>query len=128
MQKEQIAPLIHSYFEALQTFNAEAWVAHFAEDGILYDPVGNPPSHAHTDYQKFFGLLSKGFETLELAQDQVFIAGNGAAIKWTMKVLGRNGKSGMAEGISVFEFNEAGKIKQVSSYWDDAALMAQIRG
>lgn len=128
MQKDQIASLIQSYFETLQGFNAEAWVGHFAEDGVLYDPVGKPPSHAHTDYQKFFGLLSGAFETLTLSQEQVFIAGNGAAVKWTMKALGRNGKQGIAEGISIFELNEAGKIKQVSSYWDDAALMAQIRG
>jgi len=33
----------------------------------------------------------------------------------------------MAEGISVFETNENGKIKQVSSYWDDDAMMAQIK-
>jgi hypothetical protein len=40
---------------------------------------------------------------------------------------GKNGKQGIAEGISTFELDESGKIQQVSSYWDDAAMMRQIR-
>ncbi len=125
---ETIAKVISAYFETLQTMNPEGWLANFAEEGVTYDPVGNPPSHVHEEYQKFFGLLSMAFAELEISQDQVFIAGNGAAVKWTMRGLGRNGRQGIAEGISTFELNQAGKIQQVCSYWDDAAMMAQIKG
>lgn len=128
MESETIAQVISAYFENLQQMNPEAWLATFAEDGVTYDPVGNPPSQVHEEYQKFFGLLSMAFAELEISQDQVFIAGNGAAVKWTMRGLGRNGRQGIAEGISTFELNDAGKIKQVCSYWDDAAMMAQIKG
>ena len=40
--------------------------------------------------------------------------------------LGEKGNQGIAEGISVFELQD-GKIRQVSSYWDDAAMMAQLK-
>lgn len=128
MSPELIQKLVTSYFSSLQMMDAAGWAENFTEDAVIYDPVGNPPSKARENAQAFFGLLSMAFEKLELSQDNVFIAGNGAAVKWTMRGLGKSGKQGIAEGISVFEIYESGKIQQVSSYWDDAAMMAQIKG
>ena len=128
MSPELIQNLVTSYFSSLQSMDAAGWLENFTEDAIIYDPVGNPPSKARENAQAFFGLLSMAFEKLELSQDHIFIAGNGAAVKWTMRGLGKSGKQGVGEGISVFEVHESGKIQQVSSYWDDAAMMAQIRG
>ncbi|MBD2092468.1 nuclear transport factor 2 family protein [Microcoleus sp. FACHB-1515] len=126
MSPELIQKLITSYFSSLQEMDASGWAENFTKDAIIYDPVGNPPSKARENAQAFFGLLSMAFEKLELSQDNVFIAGNGAAVKWTMRGLGKSGKQGISEGISVFEIQD-GKIQQVSSYWDDAAMMAQIK-
>ena len=78
--------------------NAKAWVENFNEDGVIYDPVGKPPSNVHSDYQKFFGLLSMIFAKLELTLNNIFIVDNGAAVKWTMQGVGKNGKQGVAEG------------------------------
>ncbi|GAP94804.1 nuclear transport factor 2 family protein [Leptolyngbya sp. NIES-2104] len=128
MSPELIQNLVTAYFDNLQSMNLAGWVELFTEDALICDPVGKPPSKARENAPAFFGLLSMAFEKLELSQDNVFIAGNGAAVKWTMRVLGKSGKPGMGEGISVFAVHESGKIQQVSSYWDDAALMAQIKG
>lgn len=128
MSPELIQKLVTSYFSSLQMLDAAGWAENFTEDAVIYDPVGNPPSKARENAQAFFGLLSMAFKKLELSQDNVFIAGNGAAVKWTMRGLGKSGKQGITEGISVFEIHESGKIQQVSSYWDDAAMMAQIKG
>ncbi|KAM3090426.1 nuclear transport factor 2 family protein [Phormidesmis sp. 146-35] len=128
MSPELIQNLVTSYFSSLQSMDIAGWSENFTEDAVIYDPVGNPPSKARENAQAFFGLLSMAFEKLELSQDHIFIADNGAAVKWTMRGLGKSGKQGIAEGISVFEMHESGKIQQVSSYWDDAAMMAQIRG
>lgn len=128
MSPELIQKLVTSYFCSLQMMDVTRWAENFTEDAVIYDPVGKPPSKARENAQAFFGLLSIAFEKLELCQDNVFIAGTGAAVKWTMRGLGKSGKQGIAEGISVFEIHESGKIQQVSSYWDDAAMMAQIKG
>jgi hypothetical protein len=67
------------------------------------------------NYQQFFGLLSMAFAKLEISQDFVRVGGNSSGVKSTMRGLGKNGKERVAEGISVFELNEAGKIEKVSS-------------
>ncbi|MBW4579900.1 MAG: nuclear transport factor 2 family protein [Tildeniella nuda ZEHNDER 1965/U140] len=127
MPPETIQAVVADYFANLQAMNLEGWVKNFTKDATVHDPVGKPPNNALETAPKFFGLLSMAFEKLQLSQDQIFVAGSGAAVKWTMRGWGRNGKQGMTEGISVFEIHESGKIQQVSSYWDEAAMMAQIR-
>ena len=44
-----------------------------------------------------------------------------------MTVVSKNGKTATAEGISLFTINEAGKIQQVRSYWDETTMMAKLR-
>jgi len=38
------------------------------------------------------------FAKLELTLNNIFIVDNGAAVKWTMQGVGKNGKQGVAEG------------------------------
>lgn len=127
MSKEAIEQVINSYFTNLAAMNPPAWLENFAEDAITYDPVGKPANQVHENYQKFFGLLSNFFANMEIAQNYVAIAENQAAVKWTMDVLAKNGKTAQAEGISVFQFNAAGKIQTLSAFWDDDAMMAKLR-
>jgi ketosteroid isomerase-like protein len=127
MSPEHIQTMISAYFNALSAMNSKGWVENFTEDAVIYDPVGNPPNKALETADQFFGLLKMAFERLELTQDHVFIAGNNAAVKWTMRDWGKKGKQAIGEGISTFELDESGKIQQVSSYWDDAAMMRQLR-
>ena len=126
MSTEAIAKVIDSYFANMGAMNPDEAVKNFAEDALIYDPVGKPPSKVE-DYPKLCEILSMVFDKLEVTKDKVFIAGNGAAVKWSMSATGKNGKVGTAEGISVFDLDDSGKIQQVCSYWDDEAMMAQIR-
>jgi ketosteroid isomerase-like protein len=128
MDKQTIAATVNAYFACIQTLDQAGWQNLFTADGLTYDPVGNPPSPAHERAADFFALLTRAFSSIQLAPDQIFICGNNAAVKWTMHVVGQNQRTGEAEGISTFELDESGKIRVVSSYWDDAALMQQLRG
>lgn len=127
LSSETIEQAIDAYFTNLASFNSEGWLDIFAEDALIYDPVGNPPSKVYEDYQKFFGFLSSLFTELELSKDNIFVARNGAAVKWTMRVISKNNRRASTEGISIFTMNEAGKIQQVSSYWHEADLISQIQ-
>lgn len=128
MSTEQIASLVTTYFDNMAAMNADGWLEIFAEDAVIHDPVGDPPRHVHKDSQQFFKLLSNFFEKMELSKDDIFFVKNGAAVKWTMQVVAKSDRHATAEGISIFEINSDGKIAKVSSYWDEAALMAKLKG
>jgi steroid delta-isomerase len=128
MSPEIISRAIKSYFAATRAMDAEAWVATFAPDAISYDPVGAPPTVGHDGLRQFFAAIAGAFDKVGLTEDQVFIAGNGAAVKWTGRGKGKNGREVRFEGIDIFELNEEGLIQTVRAYWNPAEVMMQLQG
>lgn len=128
MTQTEIEQLLTEYYRQVAALNSEGWLEAFAEDAVVYDPVGKPPLNVQRDADKFFEILSKFYEKLEITPEQIFVAGNGAAVKWIMNVLARNGRTATTEGIAIFEFNEVGKIQKLQSYWDEAAMKAKLMG
>ena len=115
---------ISQYYASPAAMNREGWLEILATDAVIYDPVGKPPLRVQKDSPKFFDSLSRFYKRFEIVQDHVFIVGQEAAVKWTMQVVAKNDRQATAEEISVFEFNEQGKIALVQSYWDEAFIKA----
>ncbi len=128
MSTKEIELLLTIYFDNMAAMNANDWLGIFAEDAVIHDPVGDPPKLAHKHSEQFFKILSNFFKEIELSKDHIFFVKNGAAIKWTMQVTTKTDQHVTAEGISTFEINDIGKIQKVSSYWDEAAMMAKLKG
>lgn len=128
MTPETISKAIKAYFAALRAMDMEAWIATFAPDATSYDPVGAPPTIGHDALRQFFSAIVAAFEKVGLTEDHVFIAGNGAAVKWTGRGKGKNGRDIRFEGIDIFELNEAGLIQTVRAYWNPAEVMMQLQG
>lgn len=127
MLKEAIETLVAAYFAKVAAMNPEGWVEQFAEDAISYDPVGHPPTKVREGFREFFGQLQGVFEQLEPTIEHVFVAGNEAAVKWTMRGVSKSSKSVTFEGITIFEVNDASKIQTTRAYWNPAALVAQLK-
>ena len=128
MSPETISKAIKAYFAALRAMDPKAWVATFAPDGVSYDPVGAPPTVGHDALGQFMTAIMAAFEKVGLTEDHVFIAGNGAAVKWTGRGKGKNGRDVRFEGIDIFEFNDDGLIQTVRAYWNPAEVMMQLQG
>jgi steroid delta-isomerase len=128
MSSAALETTITQYYISLAAMNQQQWLELMAENAVIYDPVGKPPLKVKEDSQKFFDLLSKFYQTFEIAQDSVFVVQQEAAVKWTMKVVAKNGRSTNAEGISIFHFNELGKISQILSYWNESLMKSQLMG
>lgn len=127
MSTELIPKVVADYFAAIRAMDASAWVSTFAEEGVNYDPVGAPPNKGHAALRQFFEGIAGAFEQVGLFEDHVFINGNEAAVKWTGRGTGKNGRAVTFEGIDFFEINDAGKIQTVRAYWNPAAMMAELQ-
>jgi steroid delta-isomerase len=126
MSPEIVSRTIKTYFAALRAMDQKAWVNTFAEDAISNDPVGTAPIVGHQKLAEFFQTITAAFKEVGLTEDQVFVAGNGAAVKWTGRGTSKQGKKVQFEGIDVFEINEAGKIQTLHAYWNPAEMVAQL--
>src|SRR5919202_2932267 len=127
MTPETISRTIRAYFAAIRAMDVEAWVATFAPDATSYDPVGAPPNVGHDALRQFFNAIAATFDKFGITEDSVFIAGDGAAVKWSGWGKGKNGREVKFEGIDVFELNEAGLIQNLWAYWNPSEVIMQLQ-
>jgi steroid delta-isomerase len=123
---EKISRAVRAYFLAIRAMDAEAFANTFAEDGTTYDPVGSPAISGRDAIREFLTSICKNFKSVGLTEESVFVAGNGAAVKWIGKGTSTTGKEVKFEGVDVFEVNEEGKIQTVRAYWNPAEMISQL--
>ena len=126
MSPEVVSTAVRAYFAALRAMDQQAWVNTFAEDAVSHDPVGAQPIRGHQQLGDFFQSITGAFKEVGLTEDQVFVAGNGAAVKWNGRGVSKQGRKVRFEGIDVFVINEAGKIETLYAYWNPAEMIAQL--
>ena len=126
MSPEVISKAVKDYFAAIRAMDQKAWVNTFAEDAISHEPVGAPPIVGHEKLAEFFQSITAAFKEVGLTENDVFVAGNGAAVKWTGSGVSQSGNKVHFEGIDIFEINEAGKIQTLHAYWNPAEMVAQL--
>ncbi|MBW4508177.1 MAG: nuclear transport factor 2 family protein [Scytonematopsis contorta HA4267-MV1] len=127
MSAEVMKAVVASYYNNIAAMNTSGVLENFAQDAISHDPVGEPAAKVHEGFSEFLGRLQAVFEKLETVTEHIFTSGNSAAVKWTTQGTAKSGKIVTFEGITVFEFNEAGKIQTTHAYWSPAAMIAQLR-
>ena len=123
---DKISRAVGAYFLAIRAMDADAFANTFAEDGTTFDPVGSPAITGRAALREFFQSICKNFKSVGLTEDSVFVAGNGAAVKWTGRGTSNSGKEVHFEGVDVFEINEDGKIQTIHAYWNPAEMIAQL--
>jgi steroid Delta-isomerase len=123
---DKISNAVRNYFLAIRAMDADAFANTFAEDGTTFDPVGAPGITGRDAIRGFLQNICKNFKSVGLTEDYVFVAGNGAAVKWTGRGISAGGKEVKFEGVDVFEVNDDGKIQTVRAYWNPAEMIAQL--
>ncbi len=123
---DTISSTVREYFLAIRAMDAEAFANTFAEDGTTFDPVGTPGIAGRAAIRGFLESICKNFKSVGLSEDYVFVAGNGAAVKWTGCGISASGKEVKFEGVDVFEVKEDGKIQTLRAYWNPAEMIAQL--
>lgn len=124
----RVAVTVGAYFDSLSTNREAAWLALFADDAVIHDPVGSLPAEGRAALAEVWRMLHVSFQSIAVEPVHTFYGGNGAAVKWTARGCGLTGNEVRFEGISVFEVGDDGRIQTMMSYWDPAAMMIELAG
>jgi len=118
--------------EAAVARDKEAWLALFADDAIVEDPIG--PSHFDPDGTGHRGkdAIAKFFDmaiapsALEFHFDKTYVCGQEEANVGHIVIVA-SGYRVVAEGVFTYRVNAEGKIAALRAYWelDKAAASAQ---
>ena len=111
----------------------EAWLALFAEDAFLADPVGksmlDPEGQGHQGkaaIERFWdNVIAKADLTL-VASQRIACDDTCVAVLQATNDLG-NGIKTVVDMVGLYQVNEAGKLRSLKVYWDFDKLMAQLK-
>jgi len=127
LSSEQMRDAIDRYFAAWTSLDPSAYVACFTDNAVVHDPYGSTPRQGANALRDFFGGIAHAVQEVRVQADSLYVAGNRVAVTFRGKAIGKNLKPVEVAGIDVFEFNTAGRITALWSYWDSGAVLAQLR-
>jgi ketosteroid isomerase-like protein len=112
----------------------EEWVALFAEDGVVEDPVGvsmfDPTGDGHHGREAiaaFWDMTIANVERFEFAIKDSFAAGNEVANVGTISAFLPGGSRVDTEGVFVYRVGDDGLIRSMRAFWETERAMATLR-
>ncbi len=115
-----------NYTTSITALDVERYVACFAENCQLDDPVGAPVAQGKDAARAFFNGFLPVIAKIEMRPGKIYVNGQKAAFNWTMDAVGKQGQPAAADGIDTLEFNDAGEIVKISGYWDPGPFVAAL--
>ena len=117
-----IRSAVDAYCAAFTNGDRDAYVALFAADAWIEDPVGTPRHEGHAGIGGFFEQMSAMADSIELRRTgPVRIAAGEAA--WPLQARPNIGGATMCvDIIDVMSFDDTGKITTMRAFWDPAEM------
>lgn len=117
------------HVQAVLSRDRAAFLANFAEDALVEDPVGPSPldpsgrgHRGHAAIGAFWdAIIAPG--SVRFAIDRAIVCGDEIANIGTIFNRMPDGREAAAEGVFVYRVNGAGKLVSLKAYWDFAKTM-----
>lgn len=125
MSKKPVELAFERHVAATESGDREAFLANFAEDAVVEDPVGATPleptgqGHRGLDAIAAFWDAMIGPGAVRFEIDRAYVCGNEIANIGTVynRLPDGSGEIG-AEGVFVYRVNDDGKLVSLKAYWD----------
>lgn len=119
---ERIRATVDEYVAAFNAVDRAGWLANWAPDATMEDPVGTPVRHGHDEIGAFFDEGQAMADRITLVRTgSVRVAGDEAAFPMQVRpVLG--GTEFTVDVIDAMRFDDDGRIVAMRAYWDPSAL------
>lgn len=112
----------------------EEWLALFADDAVLEDPVGpsffDPEGRGHRGKEAiaaFWDLAIAPVETFHFVVRDSFANGNACANVGTFSTVLADGTRADTDLIAVYRLDAEGRIASMSAHWEVERTMATLR-
>jgi steroid Delta-isomerase len=112
----------------------DEWLALFAEDGVIEDPVGesmfDPTGQGHRGKEAisaFWDMAIANVERFEFDIRDSFAAGREVANTGTISAFLPGGSRVDTDGVFVYRVNDEGLIQSMRAFWETERAMATLR-
>jgi ketosteroid isomerase-like protein len=110
----------------------ERWVALFADDAVIEDPIGVSPldptgrGHRGKEAIRAFWDLAIAPVTLRFAIERSYACGHEVANVGTITATAPGGVRTVTEGVFTYRVDDAGKIVALRAFWELDRMLAQL--
>ena len=111
-------------WSAVQRKAKQEWLALFAEDACIEDPIGATPldpegkGHRGKEAIEKFWDTNIGPNTIQIDMRHSYAAGSEVAHLGILTTTFPNGSKVIVEGIFTYKLNDEGKLSSLRGYWD----------
>lgn len=130
--RDLAAAAARSAMAAVTAGDREGWLACYAPDAVLRDPVGGSPLDPHAqglrgrEARELFWDLAIGPHRVEFDIAAVHPSGAEAAVVARVRTWLSNGAETAYNGVFVYTVDAAGAITELRGYWDPAVVLAAL--
>ncbi len=116
---------------AVEAGDRDAWLALFAPDAIVEDPIGPSPMNESGEPRRGVAAISEFYDTViaggtvRFAIRHSFACGNEVANVGTITVTFPGGARSVVEGVYTYRIDDSARITALRAYWEFASLEFQ---
>ena len=113
---------------AVEADDRDAWLALFAPDAIVEDPIGPSPMNESGEPRRGVEAIGEFYDTViaggtvRFAIRHSFACGNEVANVGTITVTFPGGARSVVEGVYTYRIDESGRLTALRAYWEFANL------
>ncbi len=114
---------------AVEVHDREAWLALFAEDAIVQDPIGpsvfDPEGKGHRGPEAiaaFYDNVIAANESIKFTIHQSFLCGDEAANVGVIRITFAGGSAVEVDGVYTYRASAEGKIAALRAFWEVDAV------
>ena len=117
---DQVRATVDAYVDAYARNDKAAFLALWAPDGVLEDPVGTPAHQGVEALGAFWDGARELADRIELVPVAVIVTGDEAAM--VFEIHAHIGDGGLLmQAVDVMRVDDDGRLLSVRAYWDMAA-------
>jgi ketosteroid isomerase-like protein len=127
------AAALRSY-DAVIRKDKEAWLANFADDGWIEDPVGpsvfDPEGKGHHGAEgraRFWDMTIGQMSRFVFEIHDSFVSGDECANVGVIHTTANNGYQASTAGVFVYKVDDAGKIVSLRAFWEMDRVLASVQ-
>ncbi len=114
---------------AVEARDRGAWLALFADDGVVEDPIGpsafDPDGHGHRGIEAiaaFYDSVIAANESIRFDIRQSFLCGDEAANVGVIRIAFAGGTAVEVDGIYIYRRSPDDKIASLRAFWEPDAI------
>ncbi len=112
---------LQDYLRCWAEDDRAGWLALFAPDASIEDPVGAPLTVGPKAIAAFWDRIHQGDMVITCALDRIVVCGDEALMIFAVTTRGA-GVSMEVRIADLFTFNDEGKIATMRAFWDDRCM------